>query len=83
MLIASQGDIHSFAVGPHGSAWSRVANGAAAAAAQVSMLQYQVDPETCRATPLTPPRPLRSPPDTISPSLTRSTPRWSHRSKDR
>jgi CHAT domain-containing protein len=47
LLHASKGDVHSFAIGPQGSAWSRVPAGAAAMAGQLARLQCQVDLETC------------------------------------
>jgi CHAT domain-containing protein len=47
VLVATGGDIHSFAIGRHGSAWNRLTGVAAEIASRFKSLQCQVDPVTC------------------------------------
>lgn len=47
LLFPSGQDLHIFAVGPESSAWHRIKNGVAPAAARVVHLRCQVDPAAC------------------------------------
>ncbi len=50
LLIASRGDIHSFAIGPRDSAWHVSTGVAPAVAGQIAALHCQVDAHTCKGT---------------------------------